>query len=141
MGDGKWRGENRGIWNSGVVWFGGRGEGGGSDFGGAWIISPWAHHFGGVLFSPRIGEKNGGRELTSFLYVDFSFSFFFFLFFQRNFSSLHFSFPPTKQNLNSYQSKLTLGEAAWLHSYYVTLEEQISIHRQLLGFFFRLLVY
>ena len=39
-----------GIWNSGVVWFGGRGEGGGSDFGGAWIISPWAHHFGGVLF-------------------------------------------------------------------------------------------
>ena len=51
-GDGKWRGENRGIWNSGVVWFGGRGEGGGSDFGGAWIISPWAHHFGGVLFSP-----------------------------------------------------------------------------------------
>ena len=79
------------ILNSEVVWFGGRGEGGGSDFGGAWIISPWAHHFGGVLFSPRIGEKNGGRELTSFLYVDFSFSFFFFLF---SFFSKEFSISP-----------------------------------------------
>ena len=80
----------------------------------------------------------GGSSPPSFMLISlFLFSFFFFLFFQRNFPYLHFSFPPTKQNLNSYQSKLTLGEAAWLHSYYVTLEEQISIHRQLLGFFFQ----
>ena len=99
MGDGKWRGENRGIWNSGVVWFGGRGEGGGSDFGGAWIISPWAHHFGGVLFSPRIGEKNGGRELTSFLNVDSLFLFSFFFFFKGIFHLSTFPFPQPNKTL------------------------------------------
>ena len=99
MGDGKWRGENRGIWNSGVVWFGGRGEGGGSDFGGAWIISPWATILGVFYFLPELGRKMGGGSSPPSLTLISLFLFSFFFFFKGIFHLSTFPFPQLNKTL------------------------------------------